>query len=299
MNTEALLLTTRSARPPFLVLTLSCISLGIAIALSTPGVDIHLVDVLLILLAGIASHVSVNAFNEYFDFKSGLDDLTERTPFSGGSGLLPTHRDLDKNVLLMALISLAICIAIGLYFTISHGVVPLVIGVVGVLIILTYTHLITHSPFASLLAPGIAFGPLMILGSVYVLSGTIPTAAIIASLIPFFLVNNLLLLNQYPDVEADIQVGRKNFPILIGRSKSSLIFAAFTLLAFALIPLGIVTGQFPPLSLLALVTLVPALIAVRDSFRHADDIPQLSKAMGLNVVVNLVTPALLAATLVI
>ncbi|OOY42079.1 prenyltransferase, partial [Solemya velum gill symbiont] len=93
MNTEALLLTTRSARPPFLILTLSCISLGVAIALSTPGVDVHLVDVFLILLAGIASHISVNAFNEYFDFRSGLDELTERTPFSGGSGLLPTHPD--------------------------------------------------------------------------------------------------------------------------------------------------------------------------------------------------------------
>ncbi len=299
MNTETLLLTTRSARPPFLLLTLSCISLGIAIALSTPGVKVHLADVILILIAGIASHVSVNAFNEYFDFRSGLDDLTERTPFSGGSGLLPTHPDLDKNVLMMALVSLAACIAIGLYFTLSHGMVPLVIGAVGVLIIITYTHLITHSPFASLLAPGIAFGPLMILGTVYILSGTIPTAAIVASLIPFFLVNNLLLLNQYPDVDADKQVGRRNYPILIGRSKSSLIYTVFTLLAFALIPLGIVMGLFPPLSLLAIITLVPALVSVRDSFRHADDISQLAKAMGLNVIVNLITPALLAATLVI
>ncbi|OOZ44333.1 prenyltransferase [Solemya velum gill symbiont] len=299
MNTEALLLTTRSARPPFLILTLSCISLGVAIALSTPGVDVHLVDVFLILLAGIASHISVNAFNEYFDFRSGLDELTERTPFSGGSGLLPTHPDLDNNALLMAIVSLAACIGIGLYFTAIHGMVPLVIGAVGVLLIITYTHLITRSPFSSLLAPGIAFGPLMIIGSVYVLSGSISTTAIIASLIPFFLVNNLLLLNQYPDVEADIQVGRKNYPIMIGRSKSSLIYAAFTLLAFAIIPLGIATGHFPLLSLLALIPLVPALISVRDSFRHADDIPQLAQAMGLNVVVNLVTPALLAAALVI
>jgi len=33
------------------------------------------------------------------------------------------------------------------------------------------------------------------------------------------LVNNLLLLNQFPDVDADKTVGRRHYPIAVGRKK--------------------------------------------------------------------------------
>ena len=56
--------------------------------------------------------------------------------------------------------------------------------------------------------------------------------ALVASLVPFFLVSNLLLLNQFPDVAADRSVGRDNFPIAVGTEKSAAIFAAFGFLAY-------------------------------------------------------------------
>ncbi|MDZ7699102.1 MAG: hypothetical protein U5R49_19945 [Deltaproteobacteria bacterium] len=48
-----------------------------------------------------------------------------------------------------------------------------------------------------------------------------------ASLVPFFLVSNLLLLNQFSDVAADESVDRRHFPILIGNRASSFIYNAF------------------------------------------------------------------------
>ncbi len=41
---------------------------------------------MLALLGAFLAHISVNTLNEYFDFKSGLDLETIKTPFSGGSG---------------------------------------------------------------------------------------------------------------------------------------------------------------------------------------------------------------------
>lgn len=76
------------ARLPFLVLTPACILLGVACVQWTRG-QVHLQDALLVLLGAAAAHISVNAFNEYLDFRSGLDAMTRRTPFSGGSGVLP------------------------------------------------------------------------------------------------------------------------------------------------------------------------------------------------------------------
>ena len=47
------------------------------------------------LLAGfglVLTHISVNTLNDYFDYRSRIDLNTPRTPFSGGSGLLPAGR---------------------------------------------------------------------------------------------------------------------------------------------------------------------------------------------------------------
>jgi 1,4-dihydroxy-2-naphthoate octaprenyltransferase len=42
-----------------------------------------------LLLAGVVlAHISVNLFNEYSDYKTGIDFNTHRSPFSGGSGMI-------------------------------------------------------------------------------------------------------------------------------------------------------------------------------------------------------------------
>ena len=76
-------------RLPFLILTPACLLLGIGTAFWT-GANIDQLSLVLIVIAGISAHISVNTFNEYFDFKSGLDFRTKRSPFSGGSGTNPT-----------------------------------------------------------------------------------------------------------------------------------------------------------------------------------------------------------------
>ena len=92
------------ARLPVLALTPACLLLGLACVQWTHG-QLALREAALVLFGALAAHVSVNAFNEYLDFRSGLDALTERTPFSGGSGVLPTHPELAG--LTLAMVSLA------------------------------------------------------------------------------------------------------------------------------------------------------------------------------------------------
>ena len=96
-------------RVPFLILTPACVLLGIATA-ARSGLPIHPLQVLMVLIGAICTHISVNAFNEYGDFKSGLDARTQRTPFSGGSGTLPAHPNMAKTALITALVAFAIVI---------------------------------------------------------------------------------------------------------------------------------------------------------------------------------------------
>jgi 1,4-dihydroxy-2-naphthoate octaprenyltransferase len=285
------------ARVPFLLLPPVCVILGYATA-SREIASVNVLSFVLALVGAIAAHISVNTFNEYADFRSALDSKTTRTPFSGGSGTLQLRPELAGWALLMAIGTLALTAGIGLYFTIIRGAGILPLGIGGLLIIVTYSIWAVRNTAFCLIAPGLGFGPFMVMGTHYVLTGHYSWAAGLASLVPFFLVNNLLLLNQFPDVEADRSVGRKNLPITKGRSVSAMIYAVFTASAYAAIVAGVLFKLTPVLSLIGIATIVLAIPSIIGAFKNKDNIPKLIPSMGQNVVINLLTPLLLAAGLI-
>ena len=283
-------------RPPFLILTPACVVLGLGTAYWTAG-QIHWSSFVLALIGGLAAHISVNAFNEYFDFRSGLDFLTRRTPFSGGSGTLPGNPRLARAALVTGILGSLVVVAIGGYFWKMWGAALVPLGLLGLLLVILYTPWLAHNPWLCLIAPGTGFGLLMVMGTHFVLTGGYSWTAFWASLVPFFLVNNLLLLNQFPDVEADAQVGRRHLPIVAGRRTAAKVYTAFLALAYLSIVLGVVFHWLPFPSLLGLLTLVFAAPAAQKALRYAEDLSQLMPALGMNVLVNILTPTLMAAGL--
>ena len=284
----------QTARPPFLLLTPACVLVGLGTAAVETQRHIPWGLFLLALLGALAAHVSVNAFNEYYDFLSGLDAITRRTPFSGGSGTLPQQPEAARGTLALAWGTLMFTALIGLYLLVKVGLGLLWVGLLGVLLVYLYTNWVTRSPLICLLAPGLGFGTFMVLGTHYVLTGHYSWPAFWASLVPFFLVNDLLLLNQFPDVEADRTVGRRHYPIVLGRPKAARLYVAFLALAYLVPVVGVILGWLPQWSLLSLLTLVLAVPTAQRALRYADDIPQLMPALGNNVLINLLTPVLLA-----
>jgi 1,4-dihydroxy-2-naphthoate polyprenyltransferase len=285
-------------RPPFLILAPACALVGLGTAYVQTK-HINWFYFLLAAIAAVLAHVSVNAFNEYFDYKSEVDTRTQRTPFSGGSGTLQAHPELSKATLILSWTSLLIVGSIGLYFCSVWGWQALPIGIMGLVLLYGYTAWMVYQPVLCLIAPGLGFGPLMVLSVHFALTGTFTWQALITSFVPFFLVSNLLLLNQFPDVEADQSVGRKHFPILVGRKVSGYIYIAFLIAAYLVVILGVLFGVMPRFSLLALLTLVFAVQIIRNVLANSENIPGLIPAMGQNVIVNLLTPVLLAIGLFI
>jgi 1,4-dihydroxy-2-naphthoate octaprenyltransferase len=285
-------------RPPFLILAPACVLVGLSSAYLQTG-HVNWFYFALALIAGVSAHISVNAFNEYFDYKTEVDAHTQRTPFSGGSGTLQEHPELAKSTLFMSWITLAITGSIGLYFLAVWGWKALPIGIAGLALLYGYTVWMVYQPTLCLLAPGLGFGPLMVLSTHFALTGAFSWQALVASLVPFFLVSNLLLLNQFPDVEADRTAGRKHFPILLGRTTSGYIYIAFLIAAYMVVVLGVSFGLLPPFSLLALLTAVFAIQIIRSVLANSENVPALLPAMGQNVIINLLTPVLLAIGLFI
>ena len=283
-------------RPPFLILTPVCVFLGTSTAIAAQE-SIDSLALILVMIGALCAHISVNTLNEHADFKSGLDLITIRTPFSGGSGALPGEPAMASMVLMTGVITLIVTMAIGVYFVNSYSGLILPIGIIGILIIVTYTRWINRWPLACLIAPGVGFGILMVVGTHIILTGENTITPWLAALVPFFLVNNLLLLNQFPDVEPDKSMGRYHFPIAYGVKASSYAYGAMSLSACAVILLGVVYGYFPTLSLIALLPLLLTLFSLSGAFRHAENIGQYPQYLGANVAATLLTPLLLAISI--
>jgi 1,4-dihydroxy-2-naphthoate polyprenyltransferase len=288
-------------RPPFLILAPACVLPGIATA-HAAGVSLPWWEVVFVLLGAICAHIGVNVFNEYQDWKSKLDSTTNRTPFSGGSGTLQRHPELAKAALILGICVTAAAAGFGLYFVLSGKLLLLAIGGIGVLSVALYTPWIARSPIACLLAPGLGFGTCMVLGAHVAFGAPITWMAFTASFVPFFLVSNLLLLNQFPDIEQDRAVGRKNIIIAYGNKTGVAVYGLFLLLCYLAIGAGVATSTLPVWSLLGLITLPAAVAAFSSAAKYAVphagsgdvNVEKLIPGLGMNVMINILTPALVA-----
>ena len=285
-------------RLPFVILAPACVLVGLGTAYWQTG-HVNWFYSVLALIAGISAHISVNAFNEYFDFKTDLDARTQKTPFSGGSGTLQAHPELANGALVISWVTLAISALIGLYFASVWGWWVILFGIVGLILLYGYTAWMVYQPALCLIAPGLGFGPLMVLSTHFALTGTFTWQALIASLVPFFLVSNLLLLNQFPDVEADRSIGRRHYPILLGRTVSGYIYIGFLIATYLVIAMGVFFGLLPRFSLLAMLTVILAVQVIRNVLANSENVPALIPSLGQNVIINLLTPVLLAIGLFI
>jgi 1,4-dihydroxy-2-naphthoate octaprenyltransferase len=276
-------------RPQFLLLSVVLAFLGISIAWYDGY--FHLGYALLTFLGLLLCHISVNVLNDYFDYESGIDLETKRTPFSGGSGILPTSRLKPRQVLWLGVGSLILAVPIGVYFVITRGWDLLPLLIVGALCAVLYTPLITKLGFPEW-APGAGMGTLPVLGAYFIQTTAYTLPAVIAAIPSGILVHNLLLLNEFPDVEADKIASRKTMPILIGKTKAWMVYSALTIIVYLWIIGWVAAGKMPLFALIALLTLPFAIKAIRGSQKH-EDMNQLVPAMANNVMVVLLTQFLL------
>lgn len=286
----------KSARPAFLVLGPVTVSLAVAVA-HWKGAPLDPGLILLILLVAVVAHTSANAFNEYFDFRSGLDQQTKRTPFSGGSGLLPEQPELAGHVLGLAWSSLVLSSALGLYLALAHQPALLPLGLLGVGLVYGYTRWLNRSAWLCYLAPGLGFGAVIYAGSSWLLSGSLQGIDLLIALVVGLLASNLLLLNQIPDIEADRQVGRRHLAIQVGARRAAMIHAIASALVFALLAYGLLSDRLPLTVMLALIPagLLPALLT--RTLGKQLTMPRLVQALGVNVAMTLLLPILLGVGL--
>ncbi len=276
-------------RPQFLLLSVVLVFLGTCIAWYDGAFNLGYA--LLAFVGLLLVHISANVLNDYFDYRSGIDLETKRTPFSGGSGILPAALLKPRQVLWLGLGSFLLAIPIGIFFVIVSGWALLPLLLVATACIFLYTPVILKMGWPEW-APGVGMGSLPVLGAYFVQTGEYTLHAFIASIASGILVHNLLFLNEFPDVEPDRKAGRRTTPIVIGKTKASRIYSVTAVAVYLWIIGGVVAGVMPIFTLIALLTIPLAIKAIQGAMKY-QDMSKLVPAMGSNVMVVLLTQLLL------
>lgn len=276
-------------RPQFLVLSFVLAFLGTAAAWYDGNIGIWHA-----LLAGfglVLTHASVNILNDYFDFRSGIDIAAKRTPFSGGSGILPANLLTPRQVLWLGIVALVLAVPIGIYFIVIRGWLLLPLLIVAAFFIVLYSPVILKRPWPEWVA-GAGLGALPILGMYFIQAGSYTSHAVVACIPSAFLVHNLLLLNEFPDVEADKVANRKTVPITLGKDKAAVFYTVVNIAVYIWIIVWVAVKVMPVWTLLALLTLPLAFKAIDGAVHHTDT-PKLMSGMAANIMSVLLTQLLI------
>lgn len=283
------------ARGPFLLLPAALVAAGAAASAIDGGFSWTRTAVAFVGL--LALHAAVNIFNEVSDFRTGIDLATERTPFSGGSGTLPSGAMTPRAATVLAIACSAVGLAAGAWFVLELGAVMLPLLAIGAVLVLAYTDFIARIGLGEV-AAGLGLGGLPVAGTAFVQDGRLGAAAIAVAAPAFFMTFNLLLLNEFPDERADRAGGRRNLVLLLGRGRAAVVYAAAALAVPISIVIAVATAALPTP---ALAGVLPSLLLLRP-LRWALGSPEQPvplPALGANVAWNLATNAVLAAALAV
>jgi 1,4-dihydroxy-2-naphthoate octaprenyltransferase len=248
----------RVIRIKFLLASVIAVSNGLALSyLHFNSIEISYA--ILTYLGIMALHASVDLLNDYWDYKRGIDKLTKRTQFSGGTGVLPEGL-LDPNAVYRAgIIMLIIGSIIGIYFVILKGILILIILTFAVISIYFYSNKVVNIGLGELFVA--IKGSMIVLGTFYVQTSNIELDVIYNSIIIGQLSSLVLFINSFPDHDADKSKGRRTLVIILGKEKGSRVFILLVLLLYAMITIGIIS-KLTPIYALSTLLLVPYLIKI-------------------------------------
>lgn len=191
----------------------------------------------------------------------------------------------------------AIGLAIGIWFYTVIGWPLLPFILLGAIFVVAYTDVLTKIGIGEV-AAGLGLGGLPVAGVALVQAGIIGPAAIAAAIPATFMTFNLLLLNEFPDEDADRKGGRRHLVIQLGRPGAARVYAAAALLTPISIVVSVLLDAFP---LVAVAAVLPSIMLAKPlqwAFKAPnDEVPV--PALGANVVWIHLTNLILAAALIV
>jgi 1,4-dihydroxy-2-naphthoate octaprenyltransferase len=218
-----------------------------------------------IMIASLAIHAATNMINDYIDYRKGVD---KKSSF-GGSRVIVEDKLSAKQVLISGLILFAFTAVIGLLFIYLRGWPILVLGVVGILGGLFYTPCKYYGLGDIMVF--VLMGPLMVIGSFFVLTGTYHHSVLWVSMPIGCLVAAILSGNNLRDILYDNQAGIRTTAGVLGHRLARIEYSTLNVSAFIIVGVLIALKILPNLSLVTILTLPLAIKLIRQVFCGKSD----------------------------
>ncbi|HZW67103.1 MAG TPA: 1,4-dihydroxy-2-naphthoate polyprenyltransferase [Pseudogracilibacillus sp.] len=282
-------------RPHTLTATFAPVILGTVLALLEVNINIPLFIALMI--ACLALQIATNLFNEYYDFKRGLDTI-ESTGIGGG---IVRHGLKPMRVKQVAFLLYAFAALLGIYICMNSSWWLVAVGLFGMAVGYLYTGgplPIAYTPFGELFS-GLLMGNGFVLIAFFIQAGTITTESILISVPIGILVGAINMSNNIRDIDEDIKGGRKTLPILLGYKNSVRVLASAFVIAYGWIITLILIGILSPWALLIGLTIKKPYVAIHSFLKGEDNPGQLGLAMKSTALTNTFFSFLLSAGLFI
>lgn len=258
----------------------------------------------LTILASVLFHGSMNLFNDYFDDKNGTDNLNKEmlSPFTGGSRVIQNGLMTPKIMFIYGFILLTLGCVTGLYLAVLSGPELYFIGLTGLL-----TGFFYSAPPLFLASRGIGeicvalnFGFLSVLGTYFVQTSLLSVTPLMIAIVPAMLITAVLYINQFPDYNADKEVGKNNLVVRFGKAKSRKGLPILFLIAYiSIIIMPFVLSSIGFFIYISLLTIPMAVMATKGLYLNYDNGIKLAPAIEKVIQTHLLTGILLAIGIMI
>ncbi|MEK4230425.1 1,4-dihydroxy-2-naphthoate polyprenyltransferase [Solibacillus sp. FSL H8-0538] len=248
-------------RPHTLTASFVPVFLGTAIAAAIAEHDINIMLFFAMLIASMLIQAATNMFNEYYDYKLGLDNENS----VGIGGTIVRHGVAPKTILLIALSFYAIAMLLGIYICASSSWWLVAVGLVCMVIGYLYTggpYPIAYSPYGEFVS-GAVMGMGIVLISFFIQTGTVSLDAVFISVPSMILVGAIMLSNNIRDIVGDKDGGRKTMAILVGRHNAITVLATFFIVSYVWIIVLIIFNDLSPWALLIFLSIKKPIAAIQ------------------------------------
>ena len=270
----------RNARPTALPQSLLPAILALCMASGYEGFSIYLGA--LAVFGAIMGHLSLNLFDDYFDYKVQKTDFRDRMQHKGmrariaKCNYLTSGQATLKQLLFACVIIGAIALSAGLVTYMYRGNMILMLAIFAAILGISYSGAPLRLSYRGLgeIVIGIMFGPMLMTGVFYAACGAFDWSVLFVSVPVGMLVANIVYTHAIMDYEPDKEVGKMTFAVLL-KNKKLMLFCLLLLLigAFSLIVIGVVVGYLSVYYLFSLLTIPMAVglfYLVREFIKNPD-----------------------------
>ncbi len=255
----------KAVRGPFLVMSVLPVLLGGVIAVQDSRFNGWFL--LLVLLGVLLAHAAADLFDDFYDYRTGnagsKDHKFHDSPLFKGQLTI-------RQVLFSAVFCTGVAAAIGIYLLVEVGMPVLYLTLGGAFILFFYTAPPLRLNYNGLgeIVIFLAFGPMIIFGTYYVVTGHPGWEPVIASIAPGIFTMNVGLISNIFDYEDDLAHDKQSIPVRFGRQAGMNVLIFGNVAAYLTIILGVVFQILPIGCLIALLGIPLSINAIKWTRLH-------------------------------